>query len=145
MENGSHVNGAAHRKERILILGAAGRDYHLFNTKYRDEPSVEVVGFTHAQIPHIESSRYPAALAGPLYPEGLPIWPQSQLEAVIMFKQTKTCLAASPVLYALSPQHPHTLRLMWLYTLLDVHPLPCADPSHREQPLPSCTGRPTVP
>lgn len=66
-----------------MILGAAGRDYHLFNTKYRDEPSVEVVGFTHAQIPHIASSRYPAALAGPLYPEGLPIWPQSQLEAVV--------------------------------------------------------------
>jgi len=70
-------------RDRILILGAAGRDFHEFNTVLRDDPQVEVVGFTAAQIPHIADRRYPACLAGPRYPEGLPIWPEERLEALI--------------------------------------------------------------
>jgi predicted GTPase len=68
---------------RLLILGAAGRDFHVFNTLYRDDPAVRVVGFTAAQIPHIDDRRYPAALAGALYPEGIAIHPQSELDALV--------------------------------------------------------------
>jgi predicted GTPase len=68
---------------RILILGAAGRDFHDFNVLYRDDPSVEVVGFTAAQIPNIAGRRYPASLAGPRYPEGIPIFGEEDLAALI--------------------------------------------------------------
>ena len=65
---------------RVLILGAAGRDFHDFNTLYRDDPGVTVVAFTAAQIPGIADRRYPAELAGPRYPDGIPIRPESELE-----------------------------------------------------------------
>lgn len=67
----------------ILIMGAAGRDFHNFNVVYRDDPAFEVVAFTAAQIPGIAARRYPAALAGPLYPEGIAILPEAELEALI--------------------------------------------------------------
>jgi len=67
---------------RILILGAAGRDFHNFNMLYRDDPAVTVIGFTAAQIPGIGGRRYPASLAGPLYPSGIPIEDEGQLEAM---------------------------------------------------------------
>jgi predicted GTPase len=56
-----------------VILGAAGRDFHNFNVVYRDNPRFEVVAFTAAQIPDIAGRRYPAALAGARYPDGIPI------------------------------------------------------------------------
>jgi hypothetical protein len=61
------------------------QDFHTFNTLYRDNPRATVVGFTHAsgQIPHTASARYPPCLAGPLYPQGLPIWGEDELEAVV--------------------------------------------------------------
>jgi predicted GTPase len=65
---------------RTVILGAAGRDFHDFNMLYRDDPATEVVAFTAAQIPGIAGRRYPAALAGPLYPAGIPIVPEETLE-----------------------------------------------------------------
>ncbi len=71
------------RRERVLILGAAGRDFHDFNLLYRDDPGVEVVAFTAAQIPGIQGRRYPASLAGPLYPDGIPIRDEAELEALI--------------------------------------------------------------
>ena len=58
---------------RILIMGAAGRDFHNFNTVFRDDEQSEIVAFTATQIPNIDDRRYPAALAGPRYPEGIPI------------------------------------------------------------------------
>jgi predicted GTPase len=58
---------------RIVILGAGGRDFHNFNTVYRDDPDVRVIAFTATQIPGIEDRTYPPALAGPLYPDGIPI------------------------------------------------------------------------
>ena len=61
------------RPTRIVILGAAGRDFHNFNTVYRDNPAYQVVAFTATQIPDIAGRRYPAALAGGLYPDGIPI------------------------------------------------------------------------
>ena len=70
-------------RARILILGAAGKDFHLFNLLYRDEPTVEVVAFTAQQIPHIDDRRYPAELAGALYPEGIPIHPEENLPRLI--------------------------------------------------------------
>jgi predicted GTPase len=82
-------------RTRTLILGAAGRDFHVFNTLYRNDPSVEVVGFTAQQIPHIEDRRYPASLAGAeLYPEGIPIHPEDELEALIPELDVERCVMA---------------------------------------------------
>jgi predicted GTPase len=66
-----------------LIAGAAGRDFHNFNLVYRDRPDYEVVAFTATQIPNIDGRRYPAELAGSLYPEGIPILPESALEELV--------------------------------------------------------------
>jgi predicted GTPase len=71
------------RRQRVLIMGAAGRDFHNFNTVFRDNESYEVVAFTATQIPNIEGRRYPPELAGRLYPEGIPIYPEHELQALI--------------------------------------------------------------
>lgn len=70
-------------RERIIIAGAAGRDFHDFNVAFRDDPTVQVVAFTATQIPGIEGRRYPPALAGPHHPEGIPIEPEARLEALV--------------------------------------------------------------
>jgi predicted GTPase len=70
------------RRERLLILGAAGRDFHDFNVVFRDDPSCDVIAFTATQIPGIEGRRYPADLAGPLYPSGIPIEDEGRLEEI---------------------------------------------------------------
>jgi len=67
---------------RILILGAAGRDFHDFNVVYRGDPNVRVVAFTAAQIPGIAGRHYPPSLAGQLYPDGIPIEDEANLEAI---------------------------------------------------------------
>lgn len=67
---------------RIVILGAAGRDFHNFNLVYRDDPDVRVVAFTQAQIPRLSDRRYPASLAGPRYPDGIPIEDEADLETI---------------------------------------------------------------
>ena len=69
--------------ERILIMGAAGRDFHNFNTCFRDKPDVRVAAFTATQIPGIAGRRYPASLAGSLYPDGIPIHPEEALPRLI--------------------------------------------------------------
>jgi predicted GTPase len=93
-------------RTRTLILGAAGRDFHDFNTLYRDDPATEVVGFTAAQIPGIAGRRYPAALAGPLYPEGIAIHDESELEALC------ARLAVERVVFAYSDvPHEHVMHL----------------------------------
>ena len=79
---------------RVLILGAAGRDFHVFNTVYRDDPSVTVVAFTAQQIPHIDDRRYPAELAGPAYPAGIPILPEDELEEIIAREGVTRCVMA---------------------------------------------------
>jgi predicted GTPase len=74
-------------RTRVVIMGAAGRDFHDFNTAYRADPSIEVVAFTAAtQIPGIAGRSYPAELAGPLYPAGIPIVAESELEKVLAEK-----------------------------------------------------------
>ena len=69
--------------ERIIIAGAAGRDFHDFNMVYRDDSRFEVVAFTATQIPNIEGRQYPASLAGSLYPSGIPIYSESELPELI--------------------------------------------------------------
>ena len=69
--------------KRVVIMGAAGRDFHNFNLVYRGDPEVEVVAFTATQIPGIEGRRYPPALAGPGYPDGIPILTEDELPAII--------------------------------------------------------------
>jgi predicted GTPase len=69
-------------RRRVVILGAAGRDFHVFNTVFREDPRSEVVAFTAAQIPGIAGRRYPAALAGANYPGGIPILPEESFPAL---------------------------------------------------------------
>jgi predicted GTPase len=68
---------------RVLIMGAAGRDFHDFNLCYRDDPAYEVIGFTATQIPNITDRRYPAVLAGPHYPQGIPIYEEERIGELI--------------------------------------------------------------
>ena len=68
---------------RVLIIGAAGRDFHNFNVLFRGQPGHTVVAFTATQIPNIEGRVYPPELAGAGYPEGIPIHPEDELEEII--------------------------------------------------------------
>ncbi len=79
-------------RRRVLILGAAGRDFHDFNVVFRDDPKFEVVGFTATQIPNISDRAYPAELAGALYPRGIPIHHEDQLESIIGEEGIDTCI-----------------------------------------------------
>ncbi|HEY8652721.1 MAG TPA: GTPase, partial [Dermatophilaceae bacterium] len=74
-------------QRRLLIMGAAGRDFHNFNVAYRDDPQVEVVAFTATQIPFIDDRMYPASLAGERYPEGIQIHDESMLTQLIREQQ----------------------------------------------------------
>jgi predicted GTPase len=69
--------------KKVVIMGAAGRDFHNFNTYFRDNPNLQVVAFTATQIPDIEGRKYPPLLAGKLYPDGIPIHAEEDLDALI--------------------------------------------------------------
>ncbi len=71
------------KRRKVIIMGAAGRDFHNFNVRYRDNEAYEVVAFTATQIPDIEGRVYPAKLAGPLYPNGIPIHDEKELSELI--------------------------------------------------------------
>jgi predicted GTPase len=77
---------------KVIIIGAAGRDFHNFNTFYRDNPAYKVVAFTAAQIPDIAGRKYPAELAGSLYPDGIPIYIQDELETLIKEYDADECV-----------------------------------------------------
>ena len=79
-------------RKRVLILGAAGRDFHNFNLYYRDEKAYEVIAFTAAQIPDIDDRRYPPELAGRLYPEGIPIYSEENLSKLIQKFNIDDCV-----------------------------------------------------
>ena len=79
-------------KKNVIIIGAAGRDFHNFNTVYRDNPNYNVVAFTAAQIPDIDGRKYPKELAGELYPDGIPIIPEQDLEKVIKEHDIDKCV-----------------------------------------------------
>ncbi len=68
---------------RVVIMGAGGRDFHVFATAFRGVPEVRVVAFTAAQIPGIDDRTFPASLAGPAYPDGIPIVPERSLSSII--------------------------------------------------------------
>lgn len=70
-------------RKRVIIMGAAGRDFHNFNTFFKDNEEYEVVAFTATQIPNIENRKYPSSLAGKLYPSGIPIYPEEELPELI--------------------------------------------------------------
>jgi predicted GTPase len=90
---------------RVLIMGAAGRDFHNFNVVFRDDPAYEVVGFTATQIPNITDRRYPAELAGPRYPQGIPIYEEEHLKEKIL------SLKADLVVFAYSDvSHVHVMH-----------------------------------
>lgn len=78
-------------KSNVIIIGAAGRDFHNFNTYYRNNELFNVVAFTAAQIPDIDGRKYPAELAGALYPDGIPIYAESELPALIKQFNVSVC------------------------------------------------------
>ena len=85
---------------RTLILGAAGRDFHNFNVVYRDDSRYEVVGFTATQIPNIAGRRYPPDLAGPLYPDGVPVFSEDELAVLVeRFEVRQVVFSYSDVSY----------------------------------------------
>ncbi|HXF83587.1 MAG TPA: cyclic 2,3-diphosphoglycerate synthase [bacterium] len=91
---------------RVLILGAGGRDFHNFNVFFRPRPEYHVVGFTATQIPEIEGRIYPAALAGARYPQGIPIFAEDELEAILRRE------AVDDVVFAYSDvSHEHVMHL----------------------------------
>ena len=79
-------------RKNIIIIGAAGRDFHNFNTYYRNNETSNVVAFTATQIPDIDGRKYPSELAGELYPEGIPIYSQDQLSELIKELQVEECV-----------------------------------------------------
>jgi predicted GTPase len=88
------------QRRRVLILGAAGRDFHNFNLYFRGNEAAEVVGFTATQIPNIDGRQYPPELAGDLYPNGLPIFPEDDMEQIIAdHKVDEVVLAYSDLNY----------------------------------------------
>ncbi len=82
------------KRKRIVIMGAAGRDFHNFNVLYRNDETTEVIAFTAAQIPDIDGRAYPAALAGKLYPSGIPIYDEGELDSLIRDKQVEEVVFA---------------------------------------------------
>ena len=70
-------------RTKVLIMGAAGRDFHNFNTYFRDKEQYEIVAFTATQIPYINDRKYPAELAGPYYPDGIPIHDESEMPELV--------------------------------------------------------------
>ncbi len=79
-------------KKNVIIIGAAGRDFHNFNTVYRNNKDYNVVAFTAAQIPDIHGRKYPAELAGDLYPEGIPVYPEDKLTDLIKEHEVDECV-----------------------------------------------------
>jgi len=88
------------KRKKILIMGAAGRDFHNFNLLYRDNKAYEVIAFTATQIPDIDDRKYPAKLAGKLYPNGIPILAEAQLATLIAkYKIEEVVFSYSDVSY----------------------------------------------
>ena len=106
MPDNRDAREATMQRRRVIILGAAGRDFHNFNVAYRNDPAVEVVAFTAAQIPGIAGRRYPAVLAGPLYPDGIDIHDEAELEDLCKRH------AVNQVIFAYSDvPHDHVMHL----------------------------------
>ncbi|MDR2824364.1 MAG: hypothetical protein LBB41_04100, partial [Prevotellaceae bacterium] len=81
-------------RKNVIIIGAAGRDFHNFNTFFRGKNEYNVVAFTAAQIPDIDGRKYPRELAGDLYPDGIPIFAEEQLPELIKKFSVDVCVFA---------------------------------------------------
>ncbi|CAL5218913.1 g659 [Coccomyxa viridis] len=81
-------------KEKYIIMGAAGRDFHVFNVLFRNNDKAEVVAFTATQIHGIDDKKYPPELSGPLYPEGIQIYPEAELQDLIKINGVNKCILA---------------------------------------------------
>ena len=79
-------------RKKVLILGAAGRDFHNFLTYFKENDHYRVVAFTATQIPDIDEKTFPASMAGPLYEEGIPIVSESQMEQLIREHDVDECV-----------------------------------------------------
>jgi predicted GTPase len=86
------LNGGFMPKKNVIIIGAAGRDFHNFNTCFRDNENYNVVAFTAAQIPDIDERKYPKELAGRLYPKGIPIFAEAELPGLIKRLKADDCV-----------------------------------------------------
>lgn len=87
-------------KKKVIIMGAAGRDFHNFNVYYKDNSDYEIVAFTATQIPNIDDRAYPAVLAGNLYPKGIPIYAEKDLaELIKKYKIDEVVFSYSDVSY----------------------------------------------
>ena len=82
------------KRIKVIIMGAAGRDFHNFNVYFRDNEKYDVVAFTATQIPDIAGRKYPAVLAGGLYPDGIPIFPEEDLVELICDRQVEQVVFA---------------------------------------------------
>ena len=80
------------QKKNVIIIGAAGRDFHNFNTYFRGNELYNVVAFTAAQIPDIDGRKYPSELAGELYPQGIPIYAETDLPKLIKELKADICV-----------------------------------------------------
>ena len=88
------------KRRRVIIMGAGGRDFHNFNVVFRRDPNFEVVAFTASQVPNIAGRMYPPELSGPLYPEGIPIYPEEDLPKLIRERDVdEVVLSYSDLLY----------------------------------------------
>jgi predicted GTPase len=116
-------------KRKVIIMGAAGRDFHNFNTLYRDNEDFEVVAFTATQIPDIAGRKYPAELAGKLYPNGIPIY--DEIELVKLMEENKV----DDVVFSYSDQ-PH-LVVMHKSSLVNAHGANFVLPSYQDTALKS--------
>ncbi len=96
-------------RAKVIIMGAAGRDFHNFNTYFRDNANYEVVAFTATQIPNIEGRKYPASLAGKLYPEGISIFPEKDLPELIRKHEVEQCVLAYSDLSHIDVMHKASL------------------------------------
>lgn len=99
--------------ENVIIMGAAGRDFHVFNTYFRDNEDYNVVAFTATQIPDIDGRKYPAVLAGDLYPEGISIYDEEDLESLIKKNQVSQVIFAYSDLSHEDIMHKASKVLAW--------------------------------
>jgi len=98
-------------RTKTVIMGAAGRDFHNFQVCYRHDPSIEVVAFTAAQIPGIENRIFPPALAGPFYPQGIPILPEKELPEIVRNRGVQKVVFAYSDLAHVEVMHKASLAL----------------------------------
>ena len=99
------------KEDRVIIMGAAGRDFHNFNTYFRENPAYRVVAFTATQIPDIEGRLYPPLLAGNRYPEGIPIYAEEELPELIKKYDVDQVIFA----YSDVPMNTSCTRPPWLW------------------------------